>query len=174
MPPKRQSRKRKINKELKKENIIFFGILFFILIVSFFVMASFEYFTTEDYVEANVIRVIDNTVIIGNNCTAIVAQTSPERAHSIELGLEGKIEIRPNTHDVFVDVLKNFNITVDSVTLDKYQDKIYYATMNLRKGDEVLKIDLKPSDGIAIALRTKSPIYIKKDLLEKMGQNICK
>jgi len=161
------------NKE-KRENIIFFTALAAIVVSSFLASAVFEYFNQEGYVKADIIQMVGDTVVIGNNCTAIVAQTSPERAHSIELGLEGKIEIRPNTHDVFVDVLKNFNITVDSVTLDKYEDNIYYATMNLRRGDEVLKIDLKPSDGIAIAIRTNSPIYIKKKLLEDMGQNICK
>ena len=164
--------KKKTKRE--KENIIFFTALASIIVASFLVSGAFEYFNQDEYVRADVLQIVDNTVIIGNNCTAIVAQTSPERAHSIELGLEGKMEIRPNTHDVFVDVLKNYNITVDSVTMDKYEDKIYYATLNLRRGNDVLKIDSKPSDGIAIALRAGAPIYIDKKMLEKMGQNICK
>ncbi|RKX39190.1 MAG: hypothetical protein DRP20_01415 [Thermotogae bacterium] len=158
----------------EKENIIFFTALASIIVASFLVSGAFEYFNQQEYVKADVIKIVESTVIIGNNCTAIVAQTSPERAHSIELGLEGRMEIRPNTHDVFVDVLKEFNISVESVTMDRYEDKIYYATLNLRRGSDVLKIDLKPSDGIAIALRADAPIYINKKLLEKMGQNICK
>ncbi|MCD6477401.1 MAG: bifunctional nuclease family protein [Candidatus Aenigmarchaeota archaeon] len=171
---KRKSVKRHHKKVSRNYNIPFFAGLLLIVILSFFVLGTFEYFNTDEYVKADITKVIGNTVIIGNNCTAIVAQTSPERAHSIELGLENKIEVRPNTHDVFVDVLKGFNITVESVTMDKYEDEIYYATMHLRRGNTILNIDLKPSDGIAIALRASAPIYIKKDLLEEMGQNICK
>lgn len=152
---------------------IFFISLLIILVVSTLAYGAFEYIKTGDYVKVNVIKVTGNTVVVGNNCTAIVAETSPERARSIQLGLEKKIEIRPNTHDIFAEVLKSFNITLEKVTIDDFSNDIYYANLYLKRNDKVLKIDLKPSDGIALALRTKSPIYIKKSLLEKVGQNIC-
>jgi len=163
------------NKFWKIERIT--ALLFAIFLVSFLSFAALAlmvFVDTNEYEEANVVKVIDTTVVLGNNCTAIVAQTSQERARSIELGLEKRIEIRPNTHDLMADTLESFNITLEHVTMDRFEDGIYYATLHMKKGNERLRLDSKPSDAIAIALRTESPIYIKKGLLEEYGQNICK
>jgi hypothetical protein len=125
------------------------------------------------YVVADYLKVSDTTILIGNNCTAIVAETSPERAESIESGVKGIINERPNTHDTFVAVLKSFNITLDSVNLERFDGKYYYADLILRSGDKVLKLDTKPSDAIAIAVRTNSTIYINKTMLQEIGENVC-
>jgi|GEM_PF-1229910 len=155
----------------------FFVVLIAVFLVIFLSLTAFaiiEYMDASKYVEADIIKVVDTTVVLGNNCTAIVSETSEERAQSIELGLEKKFDVRPNTHDIFADVLKNFNITLESVTIDDFKDGIYFSTLHLSRENEKLKLDSKPSDAIAIALRMGSKIYIKKDLLEKQGQNICK
>ncbi|MEM5804836.1 MAG: DUF151 domain-containing protein, partial [Candidatus Aenigmatarchaeota archaeon] len=89
-------------------------------------------FDTSKYVEADLIDVAGQTVYIGHECVAIVADTSVERAESIALGLEGKIDSRPNTHDLFAETLKSFNITLDSVTLDYYNGDFYYSSMIMR------------------------------------------
>lgn len=162
-----------MNKKEKHEKIIFYTSILTILILSTVVLSTMEHFSNNEYTKISTVRVINNTIILSNNCTALIAETSPERAHSIELGLENRIEVRPNTHDIFAEVLKNFNITLEKATLDDFSNNIYYAKIYLKKGDKILKIDLKPSDGIALALRTKSPIYIKNWILKKMGQNIC-
>ncbi len=160
---------------LKIEGImIILAAIVLVSFLSFAVLAIMEYINMNEYVEADVIKIIDTTVVLGSNCTAIVAQTSTERANSIQLGLDKKINVRPNTHDIFTDVLKNFNITLESVTMDRFEEDIYYATLHLKRGDEKLNLDSKPSDAVAIALRMESPVYIKKDLLKKQGQNICK
>lgn len=175
-----KSTKRKIlrTRQVKKPGImralVVLISIFLVAFLSFAVLALVDYIRMEDYVKTDVLRVIDDTVVLGKNCTAIVAQTSPERARSIELGMEKEIEVRPNTHDIFADTLENFNITVESVTLDRFYDEIYHATIHLKEGNQKLRLDCKPSDGIALALRTESPIYIRKDLLQENGQNICK
>lgn len=125
------------------------------------------------YVVADVIRVSGTTILIGNNCTAIVADTSQERADSIENGIKGIIDQRPNTHDTFVAVLRSFNITLDSVNLERYDGSYYYADLILESGDKVLKLDTKPSDAIALAVRTNSTVYINKTMLQEVGKNIC-
>jgi len=125
------------------------------------------------YVVADFIRVSGTTILIGNNCTAIVADTSQERAESIENGIKGIIDQRPNTHDTFVAVLKSFNITLDSVNLERYDGNYYYADLILESGDKVLSLDTKPSDAIALAVRTNSTVYINKTLLQEVGKNIC-
>ena len=126
-----------------------------------------------NYVVADVIKVSDTTIFIGKNCTAIVAETSPERAESIEAGIKGIINERPSTHDTFVEVLKSFNITLDSVNIERFDGKYYYANLILKSSDKVLKLDTKPSDAIALAVRTNSTIYINKTMLQEVGKNIC-
>jgi len=125
------------------------------------------------YVVADYLKVSGTTVLIGNNCTAIVAETSLERAESIESGVKGVINDRPNTHDTLVAVLKSFNITLDSVIMESFDGKFYYANLILRSGDKILKLDTKPSDAIAIAVRTNSTIYINKTMLQEIGKDIC-
>lgn len=126
-----------------------------------------------DFVEVNVLSLEGNTIIIGRDCKALVADTSPERALSIELGSLGRIEGRPMTHDTFVEVLKNFNITLDSVKITRYQDEYYYSDIIFVRDKKVLELDAVPSDGIALAVRVDAPIYINQTLLEENGLNIC-
>lgn len=145
------------------------------LLISFLSAAFLETFHEKNYIKVNVLRIVQgDRVVFGNNCTAIVARTSPERAKSIQLGLKDEIEIRPMTHDLFSSVLDSFNITLSEVRITKLEEGIYYSTMRFKEGNKVLKLDAKPSDAIAVALRTDSPIYVNKNLLEEEGQNICK
>ena len=158
----------------KKLPLIPVSILVILILLSFISLAVISSFVdTTKYVVANVLSVEGTTIIVGNNCTAIVAQTSPERANSIELGIRGIIEVRPNTHDTFATTLQFFNISLDSVNIEKFDGNYYYADLLLRAGDRILKLDTKPSDGIALALRMNSTIYINKTLLSEIGENIC-
>jgi len=145
-------------------------VLILLSIVSLAIISSIE---ASNYVVADVLKIEGNVIAIGNNCTAIVAETSPERAYSIELGIKGVIEKRPNTHDIFAQVLKSFNLTLEHVTIDSFNDGVYYANLHLRSGNKVLKLDAKPSDSIALALRMNSTIYINKTMLQEVGRNIC-
>lgn len=161
---------RRKKKEKSRVHLITFLALIIISIMGY---AIINIVNEEEYVIADVLQISGTTIIIGNNCTAIVAETSPERAYSIELGKQGVIEERPTTHDVFAEVLKAYNITLDHVQIESFDDKYYYAYLFLISGDKILRLDSKPSDGIALALRTGSDIYIKKDLLNQVGRNIC-
>jgi len=159
----------------KKERFSKLPLMIFLILVlfSFITIAVINTLNIEDYVIANVLQVDGSQVILGNNCTAIVAQTSAERAHSIETGMRGVIEQRPDTYDIFAEVLRSFNITLEYVTLDNFINGTYYANLHLITGNKALALDSKPSDGIALALRTNSTIYINKTLLKEIGQNIC-
>jgi bifunctional DNase/RNase len=170
-------RKRRIKKakKLTAVQLLFIAIIAaVVLIVS--VAALEVYWTTVGYVQAwpdGVLVVRDTTIVIGVNCTAIVAETSPERALAIQRGLAGEIPQRPGTHDTFAQVLKSFNITLEAVQLERFDGKFYYANAILKTKEKVLKLDLMPSDGIALALRMDAPIYIKKSLLAEAGKDIC-
>ncbi len=136
-------------------------------------IASVQYFSTDGFVEANVMQVSGDSIIIGNNCTAIVATTSAERAQSIEQGISGAMNGRPNTHDTVAQILRSFNITVDAVKFNGYDGRYYYSDMVLHDGSKALTLDMMPSDAIAIALRTNATIYINRTLLSQIGKKIC-
>lgn len=156
----------------KSKNLL--TIVFIVLILlSFAAIAIVNLINFDDYVTADVLQVNGNTVIIGNKCTAIVSDTSAERALAIQEGIEGVMEQRPNTWDIFAETLRSFNVSLEYITIDNFKNETYYANMYLKSTTKVLKLDTKPSDAIALALRTNSTIYINKTLLDEVGQNIC-
>lgn len=159
-----------VKKKKSNTSIVF---ILIIGLLSIAVVAVIDSFDTAGYVEADILTVEGTTIIIGNGCRAIVAETSPERAYSIELGIVGLIDERPNTHDIFAETLRSFNISLEYVTLDNFVDGVYYSKLVLKSGDKFLKLDSKPSDAIALALRTNSTIYINQSFLEEYADLVC-
>ena len=157
----------------KKPNKLPVIVFILIILFSFVAIAVINIINFEDYVIADVLQVSGSTVIIGNNCTAIIAETSPERALAIEEEINGITEQRPNTYDIFAESLKSFNISLEYVTLDNFVNGTYYSNLYLKSANKVLKLDSKPSDAIALALKTNSTIYLNKTLLNEVGENIC-
>ncbi len=88
-------------------------------------------------------------------------------ATSIATELE-KIKFpRPMTHDLVKNVLDHLNVVVEKIEVCDLKDNTYYALIHLRSEKGVSAIDSRPSDAIAIALRTNAPIYVKEDVLRK-------
>jgi bifunctional DNase/RNase len=92
-------------------------------------------------------------------------------AQAITIEIEGIKPSRPLTHDLFVNMQNQLSIIIDSISITKFSDGIFYATINLISSQELIGIDSRPSDAIAIALRTKAPIKISKKLLESLSIN---
>lgn len=119
------------------------------------------------------VAVSPGRIILSNNCTGLVITTTVSKTFSIQRGVEKKAEFRPNEHDILADVIENFDINVMYAKIRSFDNDLYYANLYLKNGDEVINLDIKPSDAVAIASRFKSSIYVMKDLLEKSGQNVC-
>lgn len=92
-------------------------------------------------------------------------------ALSIHSALKNEIAPRPMTHDLFVSVLDRLRIDVARVVVDDLNEGIFYARLFLRLNGEEIEIDARPSDSIAIALRTKSEIYVRTDIMDIVGVN---
>lgn len=75
---------------------------------------------------------------------------------------------RPLTHDIFVSSLRSFRIGVDNLKIIKLVDGTYYGELTLRQFIFLKKIDVRPSDGVAIALRANAKIYVNEDLVSKL------
>ncbi|MCW5891808.1 MAG: bifunctional nuclease family protein [bacterium] len=87
-------------------------------------------------------------------------------ATSMATELEGIKMARPMTHDLLRTFLEELGASVEWVEVTELRDNTYYAMIYLRVGDRQLKMDSRPSDAISLALRTKSPIYVAKAVLE--------
>jgi Uncharacterized conserved protein len=88
-------------------------------------------------------------------------------ASAIATELE-KIQLaRPMTHDLLRNILNELDVEVNRVEVNDLADNTFYAKIFLRKDDEEFTMDARPSDAIAIALRTSSPIFVDKRVMEK-------
>jgi uncharacterized protein len=80
--------------------------------------------------------------------------------------LEGIKMARPMTHDLLRNILSEMGGAIESVQITDLKENTYYALIHLNVAGRVFSIDSRPSDAIALALRTKSPIYVAKAVLE--------
>lgn len=80
--------------------------------------------------------------------------------------LEGIKMARPMTHDLLNSILTEMGGSVKSIEITELKENTYYALIYLSIAGRELAIDSRPSDAIALALRTKSPIYVAKAVLE--------
>jgi hypothetical protein len=88
-------------------------------------------------------------------------------ASAIATQLE-KIDLaRPMTHDLLRNVLNELDVNLERVEVTDLRDNTYFAMLHLRVGEEILPVDSRPSDAIALALRTDSPIFVDEEVLSK-------
>jgi len=89
-------------------------------------------------------------------------------AEAIARSLHGVATPRPMTHDLLADVLRRLGAVVEEVRVHELRDNTYHAVILLRPAGEeiVVEIDARPSDALALALRTGSSIVVARDLLD--------
>lgn len=79
---------------------------------------------------------------------------------------------RPLTHDLLVSVLKGLGGLLDRVVISKVVDNTYFAELIIHRNGEIISVDARPSDSIAVALRTKARILAEESLLEQVSVEI--
>jgi len=95
----------------------------------------------------------------------------PVEASAISIGVEQGIEpdpdARPITHDLLANTITALGATLDSVTIKYVKDTTFYATLDLTSASgKSLKLDARPSDAVALAVRMRTPIYADERVLE--------
>ncbi len=88
-----------------------------------------------------------------------------DQAKAIISALENQAPPRPLTHDLFVNILQAWDLTLDRVVIHSLQDNTFYAVLMVHHGEVKKEIDARPSDAIAIALRTNSPIWVMEEVI---------
>lgn len=90
----------------------------------------------------------------------------PGEASAIAMKLAGIDFSRPLTHDLMTTVLEGLGGDLVRVMVTKVVDNTYYASLIFRRNGEMISIDSRPSDSIALALRAEAPIFAQENLLE--------
>lgn len=91
----------------------------------------------------------------------------PMEAGAIHSELVGKKYQRPLTHDLLVTIIEGLKGKVSRVVISDLKDSTFFANIYLDAGNGAIAIDARPSDSIAIALRSRAPIFIVDKLFEK-------
>lgn len=91
----------------------------------------------------------------------------PAEAQATALRLKGVITPRPLTHDLFVSTLEILGVNVLRVLIYKAKDGIFYSFIYLKKENEIIRVDSRTSDAVAIAIRANCPIFIYESILEQ-------
>jgi len=87
-------------------------------------------------------------------------------ARAIAMELAGRKFQRPLTHDLIKTLIEGLDAAVAKIAIVELRDSTFYAKIFIQKAGEIVGIDARPSDSIAIALRTRSPIFAAEELLQ--------
>ena len=87
-------------------------------------------------------------------------------ANAIALQIENISTPRPMTHDLLRNVIQDLEATVEKIVVCDLQDGTFYALIYLRVQGELRAIDARPSDAIALALRTRAPIFVEEAVID--------
>ncbi len=128
-----------------------------------------------DLIEVKVLRIVPdpNTetqiVILQNDRRTDVLPiwVGAAEGNAIQLALEGIVTHRPMSHDLMKSFVDHLNVRVQRVVVSDVKDRTYYATIHLAFKGVERTLDARPSDAIALALRTHSPIYVTEDVFRR-------
>jgi uncharacterized protein len=91
----------------------------------------------------------------------------PWEASAIAMKLQGLTADRPLTHDLFATALENLGVRVDRVVISTLAEETYHARLHLERNGDQYEIDSRPSDALALAVRTGGRIFASEAVLEQ-------
>lgn len=106
-----------------------------------------------------------SAIFIGNDEKVFVIYVDHSVGSAINMFLHGTPKPRPQTHDLFADVLTALGARVDRVVINDFSDTVYYARLVITAENElyerkIIEMDARPSDSIALAVQAEAPIYV--------------
>lgn len=115
----------------------------------------------------------------GGTCAIVLREVDGERflpvviglleAQAIAVKIQGMPTPRPLTHDLLGAVLAALGGKLVRVTVDNVREGTFYATLELDRGGTVIKIDSRPSDAIALAVRAGAPVFVSSAVMDAAG-----
>ena len=86
-------------------------------------------------------------------------------AAAIGKALSGERSARPMTHSLLVNSIAQLDGKVTRVTIDKVRGTVFYATVYIQRNGQTIKVDARPSDAVALAIKTKAPIFVSDEVM---------
>mgnify|MGYP006286739397 CR=1 FL=1 len=96
----------------------------------------------------------------------------PAEASSINMALRNQVFERPLTHDLLQHVIHGLGAEVSRIVITTIEDSTFFARIFLERDQEVLSIDARPSDSVALAVRVKCPIFLTQSLLDSQREHL--
>jgi uncharacterized protein len=91
-------------------------------------------------------------------------------AAAIAYAVEGMVTPRPMTHDLLKTVLEDLGAKLEKIVVTELREHTFYAELHLKIGEEVKVVSSRPSDAVALAVRTRSTIFASAEVLDAAGQ----
>ena len=102
-----------------------------------------------------------------NNQRVLPIWVGPVEANAIALQVENVAPPRPMTHDLLRNLLVELGATLARIVISDLRESTFYAYLELHRNGEVLFVDARPSDAIALCLRTRTPVFVDSKVLER-------
>jgi hypothetical protein len=132
----------------------------------------------KDYIQVEIFGLSLSSSLSGGGYAIILKEVSGDRrlpiiigqfeAQAIALQLEGIVPPRPLTHDLLKNVIETLGYTVEYIIINELRDSTFFAKIRL-DSDSIDEIDSRPSDAIALALKSSVPIYVASYIMEEIG-----
>jgi bifunctional DNase/RNase len=91
-------------------------------------------------------------------------------ATSIDRRVRGQTTPRPLTHDLLASAVEQLGGEIQDIYISELRDHTYYAKLRIKHDGELIEVDSRPSDAIAVAVTVDVPIYVAEDVIEEAGQ----
>lgn len=91
----------------------------------------------------------------------------PVEANAIALQIENVAPPRPMTHDLLRNLLAGLDARLERVIISDLKDGTFYAYLELLRNGEVVFVDARPSDALALSIRTKTPVFVDTSVLDQ-------
>lgn len=135
----------------------------------------------ESEIELTITGLVYNQTVVGtyglvlsevNGKRRFSVMIGEPEAQSIALKINNKKSPRPLTHDLIKSILNTFKAELVKVVIYDMVNDVFFSELHIKKGDEVLIIDARTSDAVALAVRSDCSIYIKSEILDIVGTEI--
>ena len=152
------------------------------LIVGFLMSLPLVSISKQTFIEMEVIGVTLDA--IGQNPIVILADKETKKvlpiwvgfpeASAIERELKNAPSVRPMTHDLLHSILGRMKVTVKEVRIVELKGQTFYASLFLNSNKELIEVDARPSDAIILALKSRAPVFVSTEILDKQGVGLTK
>ncbi len=92
-------------------------------------------------------------------------------ALAIDRRLKGVQTLRPMTHDLLSNVIDQLSCELEKIVINDLQDHTFYAKLVIRRNGELVEVDSRPSDAIALGVASEVPIYVEEHVLKEVARD---